>query len=117
VVKKTTLESQSPSGYYYGPCTYNKINLKGYNYVNVEFTVASVVKNINIDIALTNTSHYQIIQDKHYLTYARVSSGVVNNKVISVPVAAWQQEAYIFVGVLYSYNETHRVAIYRIWLS
>ena len=117
VVKKTTLEGQSPNGYYYGPCTYNKINLKGYNYVNVEFTVESAVKNLNVDIALTSTSHYQMQQDLHYLTYARANTGLVNNKVISVPVAAFQQEAYIFVGVSYSYQETHRVVIYRIWLS
>lgn len=115
-VKKTSLDSQSPSGHYYGPCTYNKINLKGYNYVNVEFTVESAVKNINVDVALTNNSDYYMIPTK-YLTYARVSTGVVNNKVISLPVAAWQVEAYVFVSVSYNYQETHRVAIYRIWLS
>ena len=115
-VLKSIADSQSPSGYYYGPCTYNKINLSGYNYVNVEFTVESTSANVNVDMALVSSSQAYIVPSS-YLTYSRANVGVVNNRVISLSVSAWQLQAYVFVGVAYDHNTTHRVVIYRIWLS
>lgn len=115
-IKKDRAEAQSSSAY--GVCTKNKLNLKGYNYINVEFTVSLANPNVDIYLDLLNyESKYNPVPSIDMVTSTSITLGAVTNRVISLPIASYQGNYFVHFGASLSYNKIYRLAVYRIWLS